>query len=120
MKKYGLMLLVMMGFSFSAHAEVWIARCNNLQFNFDLTRGSALIYFNTSAGIFQMAKGSMTFNSGTSVQAVIDGNSTGYGGQTLTEVGLNRSRNIVYVQYRNPTTGALSTGAFCSTPIEIR
>jgi hypothetical protein len=111
--------LALLGVSASAHAETWIARCNNLQFNFDKTHKTALIYFKTSTGIYQMAKGEVSFDNGTALRAAIDGNSVGFGGQSLTEIGLNRSRNIVYVQYRHPTTGAITTGEFCSTTIQI-
>jgi hypothetical protein len=105
--------------SASAKAETWIARCNNLQFNFDKNGKVALIYFKTSTGIYQMAKGDIGFDNGVALRASVDGNSAGFGGQSLTEIGLNKSRNLVYVQYRHPTTGAVTAGDFCSTPIQI-
>ena len=66
-----------------------------------------------------MARGTIGFDNGFALRAPIDGNSTLSSGLSLTEVGLNPSRNLVYVQYRNPTTGAVTAGDFCSTPIQI-
>ena len=119
MKKVLLLSLALVGFSLSAQAETWIARCNNLQFNFDKTSKVALIYFKTSTGIYQMAKGTIGFDNGIALRAPLDGNSVGYMGQSLTEIGLNKSRNLVYVQYRHPTTGALTPGDFCTAQIQI-
>jgi hypothetical protein len=102
-----------------ASAETWIASCNNLQFNFNRTSRVALVYFKTSTGIYQMARGSIGFDNGYALRAPLDGNSGLSSGLSLTEVGLNPSRNLVWVQYRNPTTGAITTGDFCTTQIQV-
>ena len=119
MKKIVTLCFAVLGFSALAQAETWIARCNNLQFNFDRNGKTALVYFKTSTGIYQMAKGSIGFDNGVVLRAPLDGNSAGFGGQSLTEIGLNKSRNVVYVQYRHPSTGALSSGEFCNAQIQM-
>lgn len=100
-------------------SETWIAQCNNVQFNFNRDAKSYLVYFKTSAGIFQMARGDITFDNGVALRGPVLGNSLGFEGGSLTEIGLNPSRNLVYVLYRHPTTGEYKSGDFCSAGIRI-
>lgn len=99
------------------HAETWIARCNNLQFNFNRTSKTYLLYFNTSAGIFQMGTGRITFDNGSALRGPLTGNAFGTDGEPITEIGLNPSRNLVYVLYRHPTDHTTKSGDFCTTTI---
>jgi hypothetical protein len=106
------------GFANAAFAETWIGRCNKLQFNFNRTSKTFLVYFDTSAGIFQMAKGKISFDNGSAVRGAIDGNGFGSDGQPITQIGLNPSRNLIYVLYNHPTTNEIKSGDFCSTTIQ--
>jgi hypothetical protein len=107
-------------FPLSAFAETWIARCNGMQFNFDKTHKSFLLYFNVpNVGTVQMATGKVIFDNGTALRGPVNGNPLGFQGQPLTEIGLNTSRKIVYVLYRHPSTGEIKSGTFCESAIQI-
>lgn len=111
-------IVVLLGFfSTALQAETWIARCNKLQFNFDRSSKSYLLYFETSAGIFQMGTGRITFDNGSAMRGPLTGNAFGTDGQPITEIGLNPSRNLVYVLYRHPTDHTTKSGDFCTTSI---
>jgi hypothetical protein len=99
--------------------ETWIAECHNVQFNFNRTAKSYLVYFKTTAGTFQMARGEITFDNGTALRGPVSGNSVGFEGGSLTEIGLNPSRNLVYVLYRHPRTGEYKSGDFCTASIRV-
>ncbi len=99
------------------HAETWIARCNNLQFNFDRDAKSYILYFKTSAGIFQMGTGKIIFDNGSAIRGPLTGNPIGTSGEPLTEIGLNPSRNLVYILYHNLTDHTTKSGDFCTTTI---
>jgi len=102
----------------SAFAETWIARCNNLQFNFNKDNSSYLVYFKTTAGIFQIAKGDITFDNGVVLRGPVDGNGFGNDGKPITQIGLNPSRKIVYVFYQHPYNNTSKSGTFCKTSIQ--
>lgn len=104
-------------FASAAYAETWIARCNKLQFNFNRSSKSYLMYFETSSGIFQMGTGRITFDNGTALRGPLTGNAFGTDGQPITEIGLNPSRNLVYVLYRHPTDHTTKSGDFCTATI---
>ena len=114
----GIAGLFLVAFSSAAMAETWIARCNNVQFNFNRTSKTFLVYFNTSTGIYQMARGKITFDNGTAVRGPIEANGVGADGSPITQIGLNPSRNLVYVMYDNPTSTEVRNGDFCSTQIQ--
>jgi hypothetical protein len=117
-RMFGLMLLGVVALSSgNLYAETWIARCNNLQFNFNRTAKTYLLYFKTSAGIFQMGTGTITFDNGTALRGPLSGNAFGTDGAPITEIGLNPSRNLVYVLYRHPTEHTTQSGDFCTTAI---
>jgi hypothetical protein len=120
MRKLLLAATLLIAPSVSAFGDTWIARCNGMQFNFDKTSKTFLLYFNVpDVGIVQMATGRIIFDNGVAVRGPITGNPLGFNGQTLTEIGINNSRKNVYVQYRHPSTGALKSGAFCSSAVQI-
>ncbi len=102
----------------SALAETWIAECNNVQFNFDRDSESFLVYFETDTGTYQMAQGTITFDNGTAVRGPVEGNGVGNDGKPITQIGLNPSRDLVYVFYQHPYEDGQDTGEFCSTEID--
>ena len=95
--------------------ENWAASCNNLAFNFNRDSETYRVYFKTTGGNFQVAKGRITFDNGSAIKGPIIGNSPDY-----TELGLNRSRGLVYVtEYHDPITREYKRGGeFCTTEIE--
>lgn len=111
--------LAAVALSANSFAETWIARCNGMQFNFNRTGKSALFYMNTSTGIYQIATGKIIFDNGIAMRAPITGNSPGYNGLSLTDIGLNKDRKNVYVLYRHPQTGEVKDGVFCNSEIQV-
>lgn len=99
-----------------ALAESWVAKCQNLHFKFDRAKHRSYVYMKTSNGVFQISQGEITFDNGVAMRSPLSGIPDGISGP-MSEVGLNRSRSIVYVLYRNPNTGQLKDGVFCETPI---
>ncbi|MEY4631657.1 MAG: hypothetical protein RIQ81_1777 [Pseudomonadota bacterium] len=115
---HGMAGLFLAAISTSAMAETWIARCNNLQFNFDRTSKTFFVYFSTSTGIYQMARGRIIFDNGTAIRGPIEANGVGSDGNPITQIGLNPSRSLVYVMYDHPTTNEVKNGDFCTTRIQ--
>ena len=112
-------LLLALGFlSSPAFAETSVAKCKGLQFHFNRTTNKAQVYLKTSGGIFQITQGPIKFDNQIALRAPMDGIEEGVKG-FMSEIGLNRSRNIVYVLYRNPLTGQVKDGIFCNTPIIV-
>ncbi len=108
-----------------ASADTWIAKCNNLQFNFQRDNDRFLVYFQTDNGTYQVAQGSITFDNGTAVRGPVKGNDSyiGAGGgnnanSPITQIGLNSSRNMVYIFYQHPRNNTQETGTFCNTQIQ--
>ena len=110
--------LALWAVSATAGADTWVARCNDLHFTFDRSTKKASIYMKTTNGIFQIAGGAIGFDNGVAVRAPMAGLPEGVQGP-MTEVGLNRDRNIVYVLYRNPDTGQRKDGVYCQTRISV-
>ncbi len=99
-----------------AQAETWSARCGNLHVKFNRTTHKAEIFFQTTGGVFQVAAGKVTFDNGSAMRSPMEGIPEGVTGP-ISEIGLNKSRGIVYVLYRNPNTGQVKDGVLCETPI---
>lgn len=100
-------------FSGSAQAETWIGTTGNLQFNFDRDADRILLYFKTDEGTFQVARGKITFDNGTALRGSFIGND-------IVEVGINKSRNIIYLLWNNPNTGQPEdAGTFARTEVRI-
>jgi hypothetical protein len=121
MKKNSLLALVMFWLvtsSNAAHAQTWSAKCNDLHFSFNRATRKAIIYFKTTNGIFEISEGRINFDNGVALRAPMSGVPDGVLGP-MSEVGLNKSRNIVYVLYRNPDTGHKKDGVFCQTTISV-
>lgn len=107
-----------------ALAETWIAKCNNVQFNFQRDSDRFLVYFQTDTGTYQIAQGEIAFDNGTALRGPVQGNDAYIGagggsnqGEPITQIGLNPSRNLVYVFYQHPRNNSQKTGKFCNTEI---
>jgi hypothetical protein len=120
MLKNSIAVLLFLFHSKVISSETWMAKCNSAQFNFDRSTSVVILYFNTSIGYLKMAEGTIVYDDGTVLRGPLDGNGVGgYNGLSLTEIELDASQNRVNVQYRNPSTGSISTGSFCSTQIFV-
>jgi hypothetical protein len=100
--------------------DTWIGACNNLQFTFNRKTKIFLLHFKTDAGTFEMARGKVVFDNNIAVSAAITGAPQGAMGKTITEIGINKDRNIIYVQYCDPNTGKVTSGTFGKTEVEVR
>ena len=102
----------------AAHAETWTARCGNVSFKFLRKQLKAEMYLQTTGGTFQIASGKIAFDNGVAMRSPMEGIPDGPMGPQA-EIGLNRSRRMVYVLYRNPNTGQVKDGVLCETPITV-
>jgi len=100
-----------------SHSETWVARCSNLQFQFDRSNKLAYLYLNTTIGLLQVAQGTISIDNGVLMRAPMSGNALSFNDLALTEVELNPSNKAVNVQYRSPIDGTVSSGKFCNTVI---
>ena len=100
------------------HGEIWTARCGNVHVKFNRSAHTSEIYLQTTGGVFQVAGGNITFDNGTAMRSPMTGIKEGHSGP-ISEIGLNKSRRIVYVLYRNPETGQVKDGVLCDTPITV-
>ena len=66
-----------------------------------------------------MAKVKLDFDNGVAVRGAILGNSMTNNGKPITEIGLNKSRNTVYVLYRHPWQNNIKSGVFCKAKIKV-
>ncbi len=98
--------------------ETWTARCGNVHLKFNRSTHKSEIYLQTAGGVFQVAGGDITFDNGTAMRSPMAGIKEGPNGP-ISEIGLNKSRRIVYVLYRNPETGQVKDGVLCDTPITL-
>lgn len=104
----------------TVRAETWSARCNGLEFQFDKTSRTAVVFVVTTEGPqFPIAQGPISFDNGVALRGAMK-----HTGASLvpveSEIGLNKSRNVVYIQSKNPLTGEVTSGKFCEAKIEIK
>ena len=99
-----------------AYAETWSARCGNVHVKFNRKSNRAELFLQTTGGVFQVANGKIAFDNGVALRSPMEGIPDGPAGP-ITEIGLNKSRKIVYVLYRNPNTGQVKDGVLCEAPI---
>jgi hypothetical protein len=102
----------------AAQAETWVGRCGNVHVKFDRKALKAGIYLQTNGGTFQIATGKIVFDNGAAMRAPMEGIQDGPMGP-MSEIGLNKSRKVVYVLYRNPNTGQVKDGVLCESPITV-
>lgn len=103
----------------SASADTWIGSCNGIQLNFDRGAKRILLYMKTNKGTFQVGKGDITFDNGTALRGSLIGNTTGTG-KPLNDVGINKSRNIIYLLHYDINSGQTKDGGvFCKTEVKI-
>jgi hypothetical protein len=112
-----------------AAAETWIAVCNdgkNFQYN-QTVDGNGFLYLkgeDQASGGYQIAPLYQTFYNGTAICGTVRGNGTGTaatGGNPITQICANRSRNTIYMKYKHPTEDRpFDSAVYCSATVEVR
>ncbi len=103
----------------SVSAETWIGSCNGIQLNFDRDAKRILLYMKTDKGTFQVGKGKITFDNGTALRGSLIGNTSGTG-KPLNDVGMNKSRNTIYLLHYDMNSGQPNDGGvFCKTEVRV-
>jgi hypothetical protein len=108
----------------AANAATWVAVCTdgkNVQYN-QTIGGTGFLYLKTDKGIYQTARLSQTFFNGTAVCGTVFGNAPA-GAEPITQVCANKSRNIIYLKYQNPTKPGSSiqdAGTFCAAKVTVQ
>ena len=113
----GVLFLGLMGAS-GASADTWVANCKGLEFRFDRRNSRADIYMITDNRKFKVISGAIEFDNGVAVRSPVPGIPWGVQGPS-TEIGLNKSRGMVYVLYRGRATAKAQDGIFCKTRIKV-
>jgi len=116
--KHSILLVLILFLGGAARAETWTARCGNVSFKFQRKQLKAEMYLQTTGGTFQVASGKIAFDNGVALRSPMEGIPDGPMGPQA-EIGLNKSRRMVYVIYRNPNTGQVKDGVLCETPITV-
>ncbi len=113
-----MMRMVVVGMAVSgvgmAAGKTWVARCNDLEFQFGGEGGKAFLLMKTTDGLFQVATGKVTFDNGVARRATLDETKED---APFTQVGLNRSRGIVYLVAKNPKDVNSKDGIYCHTEV---
>lgn len=114
--------------SHTALAETWIGRCTDgkpIQYNQSID-GNGFLYMTVrmddgSSATYQMAPLQQTFFNGTAVCGTVPGNGVGNTGEPITELCMNKSRNIIYVKYKHPYENRpVTSGTFCTARVDVR
>lgn len=129
MRNFLITLSISCMLSAGAAAETWIAICNdgqNLQYN-QTVDGNGFLYLkgiDQPSGGFQIARLQQTFFNGTAICGTIRGNGTGSaatGGNPITQICANRSRNNIYIKYKHPTEDRpFDSSVYCEARVEVR
>jgi hypothetical protein len=108
----------------AANATTWVATCNdgkNVQYVQTLG-GAGYLYLKTAKDYFQIAQLKQTSAADTVVCGAVIGNVVG-NAAPLTQVCMNKSRQIITLKYRNPATAAgegQDAGEFCAAAVTLR
>ena len=129
MRTFLISLSFLCAMSTGAAAEVWIAICQdgqNLQYN-QTVGGAGFLYLKgnqQASGGYQIARLRQTFFNGTAICGTVPGNGTGSaatGGNPITQVCANRSRNTIYIKYKHPTEDRpFESTVYCSARVDVR
>ena len=108
----------------AANAATWVAVCNDgktIQYN-QTIGGTGFLYLKTDKGIYQTARLVQTFYNGTAVCGAVHGNAPP-GAEPITQVCANKSRNIIYLKYQDPTkpgSSIVEGGTFCAAKVTVQ
>jgi hypothetical protein len=108
----------------AANAATWVASCNdgkNIQY-VQTIKGAGYLYMKTQKDYFQVARLSQTSATETALCGTVIGNVPG-NGAPVTEVCINKSRQLISLKYRNPgapAADAQDAGEFCAATVTER
>ncbi len=112
-------LCLTLGLAGTACADVWSAKCNGMQFHFDRATKKATIEMVSAGGVgFEVTTGTIKVDNGVALRAIVSAAPIA-DDDPVVEVGLNKSRNIVYLVRHNSGSGEVKDGVFCETPITV-
>ena len=108
-----------LGVSAGAMAETWTAKCHNLEFHYDRSTRRAAILMQVAGGaMFEVATGTIGLDNGVALRATVSPPPVA-DDDPINEVGLNKSRNIVYLVRHRAGSNEVKDGVFCETPITV-
>jgi len=119
LRTLGLGLIVMAATAVPASAETWTAGCHSLEFRFDRTNKKASIFMKSVGAVaYEVATGTIALDNGTALRAVFSPPPMA-DDDPIIEVGLNKSRKIVYLVRHRSGSNDVKDGVFCETPIQV-
>ena len=113
--------------SYCAFSATWVGICNdgkNIQYN-QTEEGRGILYMKVKDdqgrySTYQMGVLEQTFENGISICGTFVGNANGSFGGPMTQLCMNRSRNIIYVKYQHPYQDQpMKSGVFCNAQVFI-
>lgn len=115
----GCLALSFLGLNAPAFAEVWVAKCHGMEFHYDRATKKASIVMVSAGGLaFEVATGVIKVDNGVALRAIVSQPPIA-DDDLIVEVGLNKSRNIVYLVRHPAGTGEVKDGVYCETPIAV-
>ena len=124
MRKFLLIAALAASTTAAANATTWIAVCKdgkNVQYN-QTVGGVGFLYLKTDKDIYQTARLSQTFFDGEAICGAVQANAPA-GAEPVTQVCTNKSRQVIYLKYKDPTVHGGSVqdaGVFCKAIVTIR
>jgi len=108
----------------AANATTWVATCNdgkNIQY-VQTVNGAGFLYLKTGADYYQTARLSQTLATDSVVCGAVQANAPA-GTDPITQVCINKSRQIISLKYVKPGTAAgeaKDAGDFCAATVTLR
>ena len=124
MRKFLLVVALAASTAAAANATTWVAVCNDgkpVQYN-QTVGGVGFLYLKTDKDIYQTARLSQTFFNGEAICGTVQANAPA-GAEPITQVCMNKSRQIIYLKYKNPSVAGSAVqdaGVFCKATVTIR
>ena len=124
MRKFLLLAALAASMAAAANAATWVATCTdgkNIQY-VQTEAGVGFLYLKTGRDFFQTARLSQTSFDGTTICGTVQANAPA-GAEPITQVCTNKSRQVIYLKYRDPSVPGSSvhdTGTFCAADVTIR
>ena len=111
--------LLVLAAATTASADTWTAACNNLEFRFDRANKRGAILMKSVGGTsFEVATGTIALDNDVALRAVFSPPPMA-DDDPIIEVGLNKSRKIVYLVRHKTGAKDVKDGVFCEAPIQV-
>jgi hypothetical protein len=124
MRKFLLIAALAASTAAAANAATWVAVCSdgkNFQY-VQTVNGVGFLYLKTDKDIYQTARLAQTFFDGAAICGTVQANAPA-GAEPITQVCASKSRQIIYLKYRDPSVPDGSehdAGVFCAATVTIR